>query len=86
MARYQVILAYDGSGFTGSQRQANSRTVQGELENALRKLGWSESRSLWLAEQIQEFMQQGRWPHSISTNGRTRAEKLVAGAQCEIPA
>jgi tRNA pseudouridine38-40 synthase len=37
MARYQVILAYDGTGFTGSQRQANSRTVQGELEKALRK-------------------------------------------------
>ena len=42
MARYQVILAYDGSSFTGSQRQANSRTVQGELENALHGLGWSE--------------------------------------------
>jgi tRNA pseudouridine38-40 synthase len=41
MARYQVILAYDGTGFTGSQVQANSRTVQGELERALRKLGWS---------------------------------------------
>ena len=40
MARYQVILAYNGAGFTGSQRQANSRTVQGELEKALRKLGW----------------------------------------------
>lgn len=42
MARYQVILAYDGAGFTGSQRQANSRTVQGELEKALRHLGWSD--------------------------------------------
>jgi tRNA pseudouridine38-40 synthase len=42
MARYQVILAYDGTGFTGSQIQANSRTVQGELERALRKLGWSD--------------------------------------------
>jgi len=42
MARYQVILAYDGTGFTGSQRQANSRTVQGELERALRNLGWSD--------------------------------------------
>jgi tRNA pseudouridine38-40 synthase len=48
MARYQVILAYDGTGFTGSQRQATSRTVQGELEKALRKLGWSE-RSVTLA-------------------------------------
>ena len=41
MARYQVILAYDGTRFLGSQRQANSRTVQGELEKALRKVGWS---------------------------------------------
>ena len=48
MARYQVILAYDGAGFTGSQRQANSRTVQGELEKALRNLGWSD-RSILMA-------------------------------------
>ena len=48
MARYQVILAYDGAGFTGSQRQANSRTVQGELEKALRNLGWSD-RSVLMA-------------------------------------
>jgi tRNA pseudouridine38-40 synthase len=41
MARYQVILAYDGSEFKGSQRQAKARTVQGELEYALRKLGWA---------------------------------------------
>lgn len=41
MARYQVILAYDGSGFTGSQRQANSRTVQGALEKALYQIGWT---------------------------------------------
>jgi len=40
MARYQAILAYDGSGFQGSQRQANVRTVQGEFENALRTLNW----------------------------------------------
>ncbi|MBL8063846.1 MAG: tRNA pseudouridine(38-40) synthase TruA [Anaerolineales bacterium] len=46
MARYQVILAYDGAGFSGSQRQANSRTVQGELEKALREVGWSESSVL----------------------------------------
>jgi tRNA pseudouridine38-40 synthase len=40
MARYKLILAYDGTEFAGSQRQAKSRTVQGELEKALRKLGW----------------------------------------------
>jgi tRNA pseudouridine38-40 synthase len=41
MARYQLTLAYDGTDFFGSQRQAKSRTVQGELEKALCKLGWS---------------------------------------------
>jgi tRNA pseudouridine38-40 synthase len=42
MARYKLTLAYDGSGFAGSQRQAatQKRTVQGELEKALRTLGW----------------------------------------------
>lgn len=43
MAHYQVILAYDGTRFAGSQRQAERRTVQGELEAALRRLGWSEA-------------------------------------------
>ena len=46
MARYQVILAYDGTDFVGSQRQAKKRTVQGDLENALRKLGWPGSSVL----------------------------------------
>ena len=47
MERYQIILAYDGTEFFGSQRQAKSRrTVQGELEEALRKTGWAESSVL----------------------------------------
>ena len=41
MARYQLTLAYDGTDFFGSQRQASKRTVQGELEKALLKLGWT---------------------------------------------
>jgi tRNA pseudouridine38-40 synthase len=48
MARYQIILAYDGTHFLGSQRQASSRTVQGELEKALCKLGWS-GQTVYLA-------------------------------------
>lgn len=40
MERYKGILAYDGSAFSGLQRQAQERTVQGEVEDALRKLGW----------------------------------------------
>src|SRR5512146_243567 len=48
MARYQIILAYDGTDFLGSQRQAGSRTVQLVLENALRKIGW-KGKSILLA-------------------------------------
>src|SRR5512143_2871062 len=42
MARYQLTLAYDGTDFFGSQRQASKRTVQGELEKALQRLGWTD--------------------------------------------
>ncbi len=56
VARYKLILAYDGAAFAGSQRQAvkarsrtgKGRTVQGELENALRGLGW-QGRSVLMA-------------------------------------
>ncbi len=40
MARYQIILAYDGTDFQGFQRQGNRRTVQSVLETALKELGW----------------------------------------------
>jgi tRNA pseudouridine38-40 synthase len=42
MATYQSILAYDGTGFAGFQRQRGRRTVQGEVEKALHRLGWRE--------------------------------------------
>lgn len=53
MARYQLTLAYDGTDFFGSQRQAprsgvGKRTVQGELESALCNLGWT-GRSVLMA-------------------------------------
>jgi tRNA pseudouridine38-40 synthase len=47
MARYQVILAYDGTEFQGFQRQAGrqDRTVQGAIEQALLRMGW-QGRSI----------------------------------------
>ncbi len=47
-AHYQVILAYDGTHFAGFQRQGKARTVQGVVEQALRRIGWAE-RSLLAA-------------------------------------
>jgi tRNA pseudouridine38-40 synthase len=40
MARYQVILAYDGTQFEGFQRQKGARTVQVDFEATLHQLGW----------------------------------------------
>ena len=40
MARYQAILAYDGTDFQGFQRQSSVRTVQSVFEAALKLIGW----------------------------------------------
>ncbi len=85
MARYQVILAYDGTDFQGSQRQANKiRTVQGELESSLRKLGWS-GRTVILA---------GRTDTGVHATGQVAAfdmewahpqEQLLRALNAELP-
>lgn len=41
VSRYQAVIEYDGTDFLGFQRQAQGRTVQGELERALREMGWT---------------------------------------------
>ncbi len=69
MARYQIILAYDGTRFLGSQRQASSRTIQGELETALRKLGW-DKQTVYLA---------GRTDTGTHANGQVAAFDLDWG-------
>lgn len=46
VAHYKIILAYNGSAFAGFQRQDDERTVQGEFEAGLRKMGWQGSSIL----------------------------------------
>lgn len=40
MAPYKLTIAYDGTNYSGFQRQKNNRTIQGEIEKALRRIGW----------------------------------------------
>ena len=40
MSRYRAIVEYDGTDFLGFQRQAQGRTLQGEIESALQRIGW----------------------------------------------
>ncbi len=44
MQRYKIIIQYDGSSFSGWQLQKNRKTVQGEIENALRIISGSKDR------------------------------------------
>ncbi len=48
MVRYQVTLAYDGTAFSGMQRQHGARSVQSEVEEALHRIGW-QGRSILAA-------------------------------------
>jgi tRNA pseudouridine38-40 synthase len=72
LARYQIILAYDGTRFAGSQRQANTPTVQRELEGSLSKLGW-QGKSILLAGRTDSGVHAAGqvaavdldWPHAV---------------------
>jgi tRNA pseudouridine38-40 synthase len=66
MARYQIILAYDGTDFQGYQRQAKGRTVQGVIETALRQLGWSDRITMFA----------GRTDCGVHANGQVAAFDL----------
>ena len=84
MARYQVILAYDGTGFTGSQRQTNSRTVQGELERALRKLGWS-GKSVLMAGRTDTGVHATGQVAAFDLEWTHSAEKLLWALNADLP-
>ena len=37
-ANHKIVIAYDGTDYSGWQRQKNRQTIQGEIENALEKI------------------------------------------------
>ncbi len=84
MARYQVILAYDGSDFVGSQRQAASRTVQSELEKTLRKLGWS-GRSVLLAGRTDTGVHASGQVAVFDLDWRHADEDLLSALNANLP-
>jgi len=44
LQRYKIIIQYDGSFFNGWQLQNEKKTVQGEIENALKVITKSKNR------------------------------------------
>jgi len=87
MARYKLTLAYDGSGFVGSQRQASTktRTVQGELEKALRTLGWS-GRSVIMSGRTDTGVHATGQVASVDLNWSHADDQLVRALNSMLPA
>ena len=85
MARYQLTLAYNGTGFFGSQRQANSRTVQGELEKALQKLGWT-GRSVILSGRTDTGVHATGQVASVDLDWSHSENDLLNALNAELPA
>ena len=85
MARYQVILAYDGTEYLGSQRQAKSRTAQGELEKTLRKLGWSD-RSVLLAGRTDTGVHAAGQVAAFDLDWQHSDEDLLRALNANLPA
>ena len=87
MARYKVILAYDGTHFLGFQRHGRSRTVQAELEKALSELGWSGRAILYSGRTDSGVHAAGQvaafdldWAHSDETLAQALNARLPADA------
>lgn len=90
MARYQIVLAYDGSDFQGSQRQAargrqSGRTVQGELETALRSLGWC-GKSVLLAGRTDRGVHASGQVAAFDLDWRHGAQALQRALNAHLPA
>ena len=85
MARYQLTLAYDGTNFFGSQRQAKRRTVQGELEDALCKLGWT-GRSIIMAGRTDTGVHATGQVASFDLEWSHSDEELVRALNAALPA
>jgi len=86
VARYQIILAYDGSDFFGSQRQATkSRTVQSELERSLTRLGW-QGTSVLLAGRTDRGVHASGQVATFDLEWRHPLEELVAALNGNLPA
>jgi tRNA pseudouridine38-40 synthase len=84
MARYKVKIAYDGTEFFGMQRQLEARTVQGEFENSLRKIGW-DSNSIFVAGRTDAGVHAYGQVVSFDMFWKHGEEKLIRALNAGLP-
>jgi tRNA pseudouridine38-40 synthase len=85
METYKSIIAYDGTDYLGFQRQAEGlRTVQGELEEALRRLGWQE-KSIKAAGRTDTGVHARGQVISYALNWLSEGEDLTRALNANLP-
>jgi tRNA pseudouridine38-40 synthase len=92
MRNIKLLLSYDGTDFSGWQRQADRRTVQQDLETAIGRLTGSESRTnasgrtdagVHARGQVVHFLTASRHPPGVfvkALNATLPADVRVLGA------
>jgi len=84
MARYQVILAYDGTEFCGFQRQGEERTVQLVVEEALRQIGWQE-KTIYAAGRTDTGVHASGQVIAFDLNWRHDVDVLLRALNANLP-
>ena len=84
MALYQVTIAYDGTDFFGYQRQKHHRTVQGEIENALKTIGW-DGRTIASSGRTDTGTHAVGQVISFDLDWNHNAEKLMSALNSALP-
>jgi tRNA pseudouridine38-40 synthase len=91
MARYQVVLAYDGTQFAGFQRLHSKgkvpkdRTVQGVFETALSRLGWA-GKSILSAGRTDSGVHAAGQVVVFDLDWRHSSEELCHALNAHLPA
>ena len=87
MARYQVVLAYDGGRYNGFQRQRSGigRTVQGEVENSLRRIGW-DGRTILSAGRTDSGVHAAGQVIAFDLEWKHTLDELQAALNAHLPA
>ena len=67
MPRYKLTIEYDGAPFVGWQRQANGRSVQQAIEEALVRLTGEEPTCAAPGARTPACTRSDRWRISISS-------------------
>lgn len=85
MPHYRLTLAYDGTDFYGSQAQGEQRTVQGELDRALRAIGGDGCASEFAGRTDRGVHAAGQVVVAALPRWRADASSLAKAVQSRLP-